>query len=193
MQVLCVCLRSDEMMDVVIASPTDGKWNASPSCHILSLILSLCLSVCLSVCLCVCVCVCVSLSLLVCVCLSLCLPPSFPPIPPLAGLPHAAGLRPNAQRRDWQQGHQAAAPGGGLHLGALAGAHLQGQEAGEPGPRPARAAHHRRHQAEVHLQKGTGSASPRAPPTVTPPTRAGLMWPCVSTGDSECSSCIVWS
>lgn len=71
-----------------------------------------------------------------------------------AGLPDAAGLRPDAQRGDREQGHQVQAPGGGLHLRALAGAHLQGEEAGEPrapGPQAPRLQHHL--QTEVHLQK----------------------------------------
>lgn len=71
-----------------------------------------------------------------------------------AGLPDSAGLRPDAQRRDRQQGHQAEAPGGSLHFGALAGQDLQGEEAGEPRPRGAQAEGRRHHQAEVHVQKG---------------------------------------
>lgn len=40
------------------------------------------------------------------------------------GLQDAAGLRPDAQRRDRQQGHKAEAPGGSFHVGALAGQDL---------------------------------------------------------------------
>lgn len=47
-----------------------------------------------------------------------------------AGLPDASWLRPHTQRRDRQQGYQVQAPGGGVHLRALAGQDLQGQEPG---------------------------------------------------------------
>lgn len=74
---------------------------------------------------------------------------------PKAGLQDAPRLRPDAQRRDRQQGHQVQAPGGGLHLGALAGSHLQGEGSGQPGAAGPQAPQ-RNAPAEVHLQKGTG-------------------------------------
>lgn len=87
-----------------------------------------------------------------------------PSLPAAAGLPDAAGLRPHPQRRDRQQGHQVQAPGGGVHLGALAGADLQGQAPGQPGAAGPQAAQ-RGAQAEVHLQKGESAVS-RAPPAL---------------------------
>lgn len=74
-----------------------------------------------------------------------------------AGLPDASGLWPNAQRRNRQQGHQVQAPGGGVHLGALAGEDLQGEEPGQQGAAGPQASQ-RSAQAEVHLQKGTAAA-----------------------------------
>ncbi|GLD93804.1 hypothetical protein PINS_up002409 [Pythium insidiosum] len=49
------------------------------------------------------------------------------------GLQPSARLRPRAQHGGRREGHQAHAPGGGVHVRALDRAHLQGQEAAERG------------------------------------------------------------
>lgn len=72
-----------------------------------------------------------------------------------AGLQDASRLRPDAQRRDRQQGHQVPAPGRGVHIRALAGPDLQGQEAGQQGGAGPQTSE-RREQTEVHVQKGKG-------------------------------------
>lgn len=48
-----------------------------------------------------------------------------------AGLPHTSRVRPDTERGDRQQGYPSEALGGGVHFRTLAGAHLQGEEAGE--------------------------------------------------------------
>lgn len=93
-----------------------------------------------------------------------------------AGLPDASRLRPDTQRRDRQQGHQVQAPGGGVHLGALAGEDLQGEEAGEPGAAGAQAAQ-RGVQAEVHLQKGNGALPVNVLNTEFMPSSYAIMLP----------------
>lgn len=70
-----------------------------------------------------------------------------------AGLPDATWLRPDTQRRDWQQGHQVQAPGGSVHLRALAGPDLQGEEPGQQGAAGPQASQYSA-EAEVHVQKG---------------------------------------
>lgn len=48
-----------------------------------------------------------------------------------AGFQDTSWFWSNAQRRNRQKGHQVQAPGGGVHIRALAGPDLQGQEAGK--------------------------------------------------------------
>lgn len=98
-----------------------------------------------------------------------------PSLSAAARLPDAAGLRPHAQRRDRQQGHQVQAPGGGVHLGALAGEDLQGQAPGQPGAAGPQAAQ-RGAQAEVHVQKGESSITVSSKERLRSTSAAAPLW-----------------